>query len=259
MIANNPPITNVDQAEKQKAAQAIHLQSQMKAGEAPTKAENINKLGAAFTTGQAQTDLAASQAQAADEVAAVEREKQLGDIEQAHENIQDQEQLTKAIQDQKNQLIAMDIGITEDDFANEMLIRQLEEDGQFQNETQLNDLAVLTFESEEDYANMLQDSNQRVQQQLKDDEWELSVYDRAMQDKQMRDNIMKDEAKAEQVRVAREQAAEKARAAKEKAGKTKKMVGAAKMVGGAVLMYYTGGAVGGEMVASGASDVAAKE
>ena len=254
----NPPITNVDQAEKQKAAQAIHVMSSMKAGEAPTTTDKINKLGAAFTSGQARTDLEANKAEAIDDVATIEREKNLEDIDQSHQNIKDQEQLNKAIEDQKNQLIAMDIGITEDDFANEMMIRQLEEEGNFQNESQILDFARIKFKDREDYVNLVQESDQRAQQQVSDDATELVVFNAKTASKAAKEKIQKDEAMAEKIRIAEQQAKEKEAAAKAKANKTQKMVGAAKMVGGAVMMYYTGGAVGGEMVASGASDVTAE-
>jgi len=257
-IAANPPITNPAAAEKQKAAQAIHAQSQFKAGSQPGDISAINKLGEAFTGQQQQADVAGLAGEAASDVADIEREQQAGQLEQTEANIQDQEQLTMSIQDQKNKLISMNIGITEDQFADDMTIRRIKEDQNFANETQLNDLALLSINNKEDYQNMLQDSYQRTQAKQVNDQWELDVYRRAAQDEATRSKIMKDETKTQEIQRAAAEAERKADEAKGKAGKMKKVIGAAKVVGGAVAMYYSGGTVGGSMVASGASDVASE-
>jgi hypothetical protein len=253
---DNPPITNAEQAEKHRAAQNIHVMSGMKAGEAPTRLDKLNKLGAELTAGQGQLDVGVAKSEARDVVADAAREKSLSDIEQSHQNIRDQEALNKAIEDQKNELFAMNIGITEDMFADEQRLKALEETGQFQSESQLLDLARSRATSQEEYKNMLQQSKQLIAQKEADDQNALKIFELAKKNEAIMSEISKNEAMAEKFRIAEAQAKENAEASAGAQRKKTKMIGAATAVAGAVAMYYTGGMVGGNMVASGTQSYA---
>jgi hypothetical protein len=258
-LPQNPPVINKAAADKNKAASAIHMQEQFKAGAAPQDTSTIQKLGAAFTGEQRAQDVAATGAEAAKAVGTAERDFELGELERAEQNIKDQEQLTKAIEDQKNKLVDRDIGITEDEFADKQLIQKLNEEQDFHSETQFMDLARLQIDSDEDYQDMLLDSEQRVLTQQNEDEWELDVYNRAMADKDMLSKLQKDAAKMQEIENARRAAEEKAKQAAAKAGKQRKMIAVAKVGAGVGMMYVPGGqAAGASMAAGGASDFASE-
>jgi hypothetical protein len=259
-IGNQPPVLNREAAEKNKAASAIHLQGQFKAGQGPADSSAIQKLGAAFTGEQRGADVAATAAEATRGVAVAERDKQRSDIETTGQNIQNQEQLDRVIQDQKTKLIQMNIGITEDEFADDISITQLNENMDFQNDTQLNDLAKLSFESDEEYADMLQQSYQITQDQIEADAWELSVYDNAMNDAALSKQIAADTELAAKIKQARDRAAQKLAASKAKAGKQKKMIGAVKVAAGIGVSFIPGGQVAGTgLITSGAGEAVAAE
>jgi hypothetical protein len=250
MLPQNPPVTNKQAAEKNQAANAIHLQQQFKAGAAPQTTDTLSKLGAAFTGQQAQAANQAAAAQGAADVAGAEREQRIAGIEQQAQNIQDEEQLAQSIQDQKNELLAMDIGISEDEFADELMLQQMEQQNDFQNETQLMDLARLTFESDEEYQNALQMSQQKIDEQIADDRWELSVYDRMQNDKAWADKLAKDSKLKADIAAARRAAEERIKRRKEKAGKIKKAVAVAKIGVGATMMATGVGAGAGASLAT---------
>ena len=250
-IANQPPVTNQAAADKNKAANAIHMQDQFKAGQAPKDASAIQKLGAAFTGEQQSQDLQATGAEASQAVADVERDQQLGEIEQAEQNIKDQAQLSQSIQDQKNEIIAMDIGITEDEFADDQMIEKLNTDLDFSNATQVNDLMLQKAQSKEEYQDMLQDSIQRVQTQVANDEWEAGAYKRLEDNKQLKGNLMKDEAVAAEMKRYAAEANQKLKDSRSSLKSKYQILNASRTIGGAIAMWFTQGAVGGDQLGKG--------
>jgi hypothetical protein len=257
-LSQNPPIINKVAADKNKAANAIHLQQQMKAGPAKS-AESLGNVASAFTGGNIQADVAAQGAEGQRQVADVQAQNTMGQLDQAQQNQKAKEQLSRTLADQQSKLKGIGLELDESEFADAMSIQNMKNTQNFQNETQLNDLARLSFESDEDYMDALLQSQQLVDQQAADDAWELSVYTRMENDKEWSRKLEKDEALATKVRAAKARAAKKAADSKKKAGKMKKMVGVAKIGAGAAITYFSGGTAagaGGSLMASGASDVA---
>ena len=256
-LPKSPPATNKAAADKNKAANAIHMQDQFKAGAAPQDTSSLQKLGAAFTGEQRSQDVQASGAEAAKAVEGIGREQKAGELEQSEQNIKDQEQLNKSIESQKSALIDMDIGITEDEFADEMTIKTLNEQQDFQNETQLMDLARLAVDSDEEFLELSEESYQRTTRQLKEDEWELDVYDRIANDKALSKKIAADASLSQEIDDARRAAEEKAAQSKAKAAKQGKALAATKVVVGAAAMYSSGGTVGSNLVVEGGLEATA--
>ena len=255
-ISQNPPVTNQRAAEKNKAANTILMQDQFKAGSAPKDSSTLQKLGAAFTGQQMAQDVAATGAEAASEVANIERDRKSLNIEQSEQNRKDRERLTKSIEDQKNKIIQMNIGIDEDSFADSLMIRQLQENQQFANDTQVADLARLTFESDEDYRNILQASNQRMQQKQKELEWQLDTFNQALKDKQLSQKIAKDTALEAEIRLARDRVKEDQKRLQKKMAKNQAAMGVLKTGAGVAMMFNPLTApAGAGILTSGAGDV----
>ena len=258
-LPQNPPVTNKAAAEKNKAANAIHMQEQFKAGSQPKDSGALAKLGAAFTGQQAQQDVAAAGVEAASDVADIAREQEGAQLDQASQNIKDQEQLDQAIENQKNRIVEMGIGISEDEFATELQIQKLNEDQNYWNETAVMDQARMQLGSDEEYAKALQLSQQRIKEEIADSQYRLDVYVQAENDKDMQAHMAKDTKMREQMAIAKRAEEERIKKAKNKLAKQGKMMAAAKIVVGASAMYYTGGAVGGNLVAEGGKEATAAE
>ena len=262
-MATQPPVTNRRAAEKAKAANAIHLQEQLKASEMakkpPVDPSTLSKLGAQFTGAGAAADTEAALGAAQREATDIGREFKQSQLEQQEANLASMENLDRSIIDQQNELVGMNIGITEDIFANDQSIQRLERDGRIENETELLDLARLVAQNDEEFASYAQEMDQAIREEIDSAEWELKVYERALDEETLYEGRRLDNETKNKIRAAKAAAERKAQAAREKAGKFSKAVGAAKIVAGAGITYASGGTAagaGGALAASGVSDVA---
>ena len=147
----------------------------------------------------------------------------------------------------------MNIGITEDEFADDIQIQKLTQEQNYFSDINLMDQAKLQFQNDEDYRDMLQMSEQKVQTEINESEYRLQVYEQAMADEDMYAHIQKDTAMMAKLKAAQAAEQERLDKAKKKAGKTQMMTGVATMAVGAAAMYASSGTVGSSMVVSGAA------
>ena len=257
-LPKNPPVTNRAGAEKNKAANAIHMQDQFKAGSQPMDTSAISKLGAAFTGEQRQQDVAATGAEASKAVAGVEREQQVNEIAQDSRNIKDQDQLDQSIMEKKNKLLAMNLEFKDEEFDTALEIEKLGQTQDFNNEMQISDLALESFADKNEYAEMLILSNQKIKQQAADDQWELDVYLEAEKDGVISRAIAADAALAQKFALAKAEAQRKARESRRKAASSNRTTGALTAAAG-VAVSFISPAIGGPMIVQGAQTYAAAE
>ncbi len=261
MAQTNPPILNPRAEAKNRAANAIHVASQFKAGSAPKDPETLQTLSANLGGEQAQAGVVEAARQASEDIAGIETTKQLGDIEAAQQRSQAEDQLSRSIMEQQNKILAMDIGITEDEFADDMMIQQLNETQEFQNATQLLDFARATATNDEEYQDALLAMEQEVASKQREDEWELSVYERLARDETLQKKLALDRKQKYEIKLAQEEAARQAEKSAKKASRVRKAIGVAKVVAGVAIGVATswtgaGAVAGAGIAAQGASEVA---
>ena len=240
----SPPITDRATAEKQKAANALRTMDAFKAGSKamPKDVADIQQAGQAVAQQQAQADIAATGAEATDTVKQAEQGLKQQKLEQQEQNIKTGEQLNQKLEDQKSELIQLDIGINETDFDNKQMIAELEQGQNFSNEQQLLDFMALTAKSDEDFKDKSQAMQQSLEEQVKADEWELQVFTAALDSEYFKDKLAKDKALNDRLIAAKAEAERKAKESRKKAGMFSKMVGAVKLATAVAVTFATAGA-----------------
>ena len=216
----SPPITDRATAEKQKAANALRTMDAFKAGSKamPKNVADIQQAGQTVAQQQAQADIAATGAEVTDTVKQAEQGLKQQKLEQQEQNIKTGEQLNQKLENQKSELIRLDIGINETDFANKQMISELDRNQTFSNEQQLVDFMTLTAKSDEDFQNKSQAMRQSLEEQVKADDWELQVFTAALDSEYFKDKLAKDAALNDRLIAAKEEAKRKAEASRRKAG-----------------------------------------
>jgi hypothetical protein len=258
------PVANKRAAQQVEAANQIALQQSLKGAgaAAPVNAGDIQGL-AAQQAGQAAQLGAAQQAAEAGRVAqTAQRDMQTQQISQDEQNVTNQLAQDKARTDSEAQLASLGRDIQENILDKNLALDERTGQLKFTNERQLADTIAAIARDEDDLNQKLQEMQQASEIRVQATSFAADSYAQAIEFASKDRILSADQDLMKDLNARRKKAEEDARKAKKNAAATGNIIGAAKVVAGAAIVYSswaTGGtttAMGAGMMVDGASGIA---
>ena len=265
-LMDQMPIANQEAAEQAEAARQIRLQqqlSQMSPGQAmmagPAAAQ---QMGAQASQQQAQIATQAQAAQGQQAIQEAKRAQQQADLAEKKTAMIEQDMLNRRRIEQESQLNRLGRDVKAELMDSR---RQFEKDARgerFANQRQLADYMVLNAKSQEEFAGWAQQMEQDLQTDVAMMEQAYRVFENEERRLLESGEAARDRASLDRIRKKKAALEEEQNKARKKASQFKKVLGAAKIVGGvviAVASWGTAGSAGVALAASGASDIASAD